>query len=559
METSSNNALSVALYSPKAQGFYHGELIAQVQQLCVVKGYTFSFINTRSTGRYKLTLGINRFDLVIVLRNAVHPELIEKMQHAGKAVVSIGFDYFPLQVPLVGSDYSFGVELAVNHLIKHKHTKLAFVGDISQFDIRKRYEAFCDQHELNGFELNDDQIIIINDTSFSGGFAAAEEFLKRSSGATGIIGASALMAIGFGRQLKFTAPDIYDSIEIVAFDALPAFAFSNQSISIVDQNLFLIAYGALSIAEAEFKGEPHTQHELVAPKLIDAESELYKSGDAFLATSAELGELHNPNYMKTVASYFYDWPRRIVDGNLDNIMMLEPLFPKFLHHVVISRVTETEKGAATKVIRHYSMDPKSPVKPSSEHVCTARDYPCCVGSLEPKSLKSAVHLPIWVNKKLWGVLSTFGDNSSSSAEESSFTALCGYLELIVKNLEQQLTLKAEKTPLAPKPAEQAKSKAGSISWNIVEATHYWDSLAMSMLGYESELEQHVYKHMELSDRVHSDDAHTLQEAIKDSTANTETLKIRLRHKDKSYPWFELNCIASADGKECEFKLSHYHD
>ena len=146
---------TIGVYTPYLQGFYFGELVSQLQQYSFLKGYNFTVIKTGSFGSFKSTVHSAHIDYAVILRNAVHNDLAQHLLNEGKSVVSIAYDYFPLAIPMVTSDNELGTELAFNHLIQKGHRELAFVGDLSQYDIRKRYEAFCDQCEINQFELND--------------------------------------------------------------------------------------------------------------------------------------------------------------------------------------------------------------------------------------------------------------------------------------------------------------------------------------------------------------------------------------------------------------------
>jgi Transcriptional regulators len=560
MSKNNSHRMCVAVYTPEAQGFYFGELIGQLQQLCLVKGYGFSLVNTNGYGKHQSSLGIDRNDISIILRNAVHPSLVKAMRKAGKTVVSVGFDYFPLDVPVVSADNAYGIELAFNHLIKNGHRKLAYIGDISQFDLRKRYEAFCDQHEINSLELSENQIYVIDDTLFEGGYAAAREFITRNCGSTGVICGAGLTAVGFYTQLQAQSTTHLQPLEIVAFDALSVFHFTTEDISVIDQNLILLAHKAMETGEKIIKNKDYERHELVLPKLMSASDELYKSGDAFLATSPELSELYNPNYVKTLMTHFYEWPQAIAKSRLDNIMMLEPLFPRLVKEVVLARITHSKHtGIVAKVIRHITHDgvDKTP-KGSQNGLCRCEDYPCDFNNFHVANFTTAIHQPIWVNRRLWGVLSIFGYNNTGSTQASSLTALSGYLGLIARFLEHELTptsQSSENAAARPEDNPAGETETGSIHWHITEATLQWDPLAMRLLGYDSELEKHVYQHMELADRIHPDDESQLKKLMKSAENEEASATLRLLHKNKSYPVFDITCHRGEKLEECTFHLS----
>ncbi|SMF12949.1 DNA-binding transcriptional regulator, LacI/PurR family [Alteromonadaceae bacterium Bs31] len=561
MEADSRGGLSVAVYAPLIQGFYFGELIAQIQQLCVVKSYRFTLIKTRSFGEYQSKLGTGQFDIVISLRNAVHPDLVEYLRAAGKAVVSLAFDYFPLDVPVVSPDNEYGLELAFNHLIKHGHQKLAFAGDISQFDLRKRYEAFCDQHEINGFPLEDDQIFILDNALPSSGYSLAKEFVARDNGATGIICGAGLTAVGFARKLTQLNPSLLEKIDIVAFDALSVFPFSTSGISIVDQNMFLLAHKTLELGEKLFQREIIERHTLVQPKLVAADSDLYVSGDAFLATSAELAEIHNANYVKSLLANFYEWPKEIGEGRLEDLMMLEPFFPRHLQEALLTRVVKNSSaGPVAKVVRHFTLDGTEHLgKEDKQGLCLLADYPKGFKSFNPAKYTSVIHIPICSQENLWGILSVFGESEQSSAP-SSISSLCGYLGLTVKFLEKQLRSNKLSVKGEQEKTQQSQSQhMGQVVWNISDSTAQWDSKAMEMLGYIGELDRHVYQHMELGDLVHKEDERRMRALIDRASTEETTTSIRLRHKNKSYPTYDITCRKEPGKEELRFDILLSHE
>lgn len=107
----------VGVYTPNLQGFYFSELVSQLCQLSHLKDYRISIIRTGKAGVYASKLHIDKLDYIVILRNAIHPELAEHLISLGKPVVSIGYDYFPLRIPFIGVDNHQGTELAFDYLL----------------------------------------------------------------------------------------------------------------------------------------------------------------------------------------------------------------------------------------------------------------------------------------------------------------------------------------------------------------------------------------------------------------------------------------------------------
>lgn len=561
MEKTEKFTLTVGVYAPQLQGFYYGEFIGQIHQLCMVKSYRFSLLNTDGFGEYQSLLGVEHLDIAIILRNAVHPNLILKMQELGIAVVSVSFDYFPLDVPVVTCDNEFGLELAFNHLLKKGHRKLAYIGDISQYDLRKRYEAFCDQHEINGIPLDESQVFIVDNSLFSGGYHSANEYIRRDCDATGVICGAGLTAIGFSQKLNKIDEQLHNGIDIVSFDAISLFPILAKNICIVDQNSYLLAYRAIEMAERLRDGGFVDRHEFIQPKIVDPTSDDYNSDNTFLATSAELSELHNPNYMKSVVSNFFEWPREIARSRFDDIMILAPLFPRHIHEVIFSRfITNKSNEKVLKVIKHINLEKVSYVEKSEDLIWTLSDYPKEFGSFRPERYTSVIHVPIQLRKKIWGVLSFFGENMLG-VEPSSLSAACGFAQLVVDfwKLELFSKIKSQDSSVQKKVPDSDEDGAGKIQWDVAQSSALWDVEALEMLGYTSELEKHIYKTMELGDRVHSDQESLLREMLDQASADELFVRVQLRCKNKAYEYFYIGCYKDESSGNLMLSIQRSHE
>jgi DNA-binding LacI/PurR family transcriptional regulator len=538
MEDSSRPSLGV--YSPYLQGFYFGELIGQIQQLCMIKGWDFHLIQTGGFAEYQCEILTSKLDFAVILRNAVHPELAEKLAKKCKAVVAIAYDYFPLDIPIASCDNELGVELAVNHLLSQGHNEFAYIGDLSQFDMRKRYEGFCEQLAINSIEVKEDNIFPVDNSLFSGGYDAAEEFIRRRCKAKAVVVGSGLTAIGFLNRLREFDEGLSDSISTVYFDALTVRPINFDHCAVVDQNLYLLAFRALATLEAKANGSEFNFHDEVEPKLIGPDSQYHSLDEAFLATSVEMSELHDPCYMKSLLNNFYEWPKHISESGLDMIMILAPLFPQYMQKAVLARMVHTEKGEFAKVTK--VMTPSEAVDidvRNRDSLCKTADYCPNLGSITPMDYSLSVHVPIKKRGESWGVLSIFGSNKPRK-QSSSMVGLCGYLSSVVEYYSVN-KFGVDERPIAQSSQEPAKNQLeGEIIWNVSENIVEWSDEALQLLGLNTPLEKNIYRNMDLTDRQHADDKPGLRNILSTEDKNI-TFGVRLKHKDKSYISFDFRC------------------
>jgi DNA-binding LacI/PurR family transcriptional regulator/PAS domain-containing protein len=532
---------TIGVYAPYLQGFFFGELISQIQQYCLLKNYSFTVIKTGGFGEFKSTLHSRHIDYVIILRNAIHIDLAQTLMTRGKTLVSIAYDYFPLNIPVITSDNDLGMELAFNHLMKMGHREIAFVGDLSQYDIRKRYEAFCDQYEINGFELKDTNVFAINDTLFSGGYQAAREFVVRNCQAKGVICGASLTSIGFAQQLKCLTGEIKGP-DIVGFDAISLIPITEADMAMIDQNLHLMAYKAINILEQQDNGDIDQHHHFVEPKLITPATDFMQSRDAFLATSTEMLELHNANYMKSVISNLEEWPKNIADNNLDTLMTLKPLFEKYMQKAYYGRAAISRDGREfIKILKTFTITQVIETsRDDTSSLSESEIYPNETTKALEEKLDFSVHIPIFHNLQLWSVLSIFG-STAISKQLSSLSGFFAYLD----NITNHLRLKIQSIPTANIAEEKSNAHSryseisGKIKWQPTNHEAEWDKNALRAIGLTSELEINIYKNMDLPDRIHPDDDNQLRSCLLSAAETPFIIEIRLKHKNKNYVPFQL--------------------
>ncbi len=549
--------ITVGVFTPYLQGHFFGELVTQLQQYCLLKGYRFSLIKTGGHGEYRSLLHTRHIDFFVVLRNAVHPSLLEQLLEQGKYVVSVAYDYFPLNVPLVVSDNAFGVELAVNHLLKQGHRQLAYVGNLTNYDVRKRYEAFCDQLEINRLPQGDDCIFTTEDELFTGGFKAANQFIRDNSPATGVICGGGLTGIGFARQFGTVVPHRVESMDIVCFDAVSLIDATEPELHVIDLNLHLLAFKALQVLESLHQGNEVDRCHLVEPKIMTRANEYRKSEEAFLATSTEVAELMNGNYMKGMLDYLYEWPKTIVESQLDDIMMLGTVFPRHMAKACYARVARGKEGKeylkVTKVMGALGATKTSAT--DMKTLSTVAAYPPASSDLDLEKLQTAIHLPLYRDNSLWAVISIFGRHTPSGPP-SSLRGLFAYLDQIVTRFEARLQLsgpgQGEGREAHEASSPQQASVTGRIFWEPESKYTEWDDAALTLLGVESDLEKGIYRNMDLADCVPNHSASALQGCLLRLPEEGFSIDIELRHRDRSYKQYHL--MAEPESLEGRFIL-----
>jgi DNA-binding LacI/PurR family transcriptional regulator len=531
---------TILIYTPYLQGLYIGELVNQIRQLCLIKGHRFVVIRTGDYGRFNEHIHLNGINAVIIIRNAISTDLAEYILAQGIPCVSIAYDYFPLPMPMVTSDNAHGINLAFDHLQALGHSKIAFVGDLSHYDIRKRYEFYCERHEIDAIELRENYLISTRDVLVSSGANAANVFIQDQCDATAVIFGAGLTAIGFIQKMRLHTPDQPKALEYICFDALPLIPVFAPEVTTVNQNLHLLAYRAFNTIEHQLQQQPFERHVMVAPQITRLGTPPNESVDAFITTCVDFTELNNANYVKSMLSSFFDWPREIINSQMDQLMSISLLFQKFMGRGILSRYYVDAKNISwLKIIKVYAPgDIQICELSDAESLCKATHFPPKVFAPLYEQYGSCIHMPIIVNGKIWGLLSLLGDPNCPTPA-SSYFGFSGYIESIVRMYEQQLEialLKKRLQSLNEGHIDTATSEVENdaiIEWIAEGNQTSWSDPALAKLGFKSAIEINIFRNMEITDRMHPNDAEKARLTILECKQSRDSVQFRARYRGKN--------------------------
>lgn len=431
------NSQHIAVFAPFLQGFYLGEIVDQIRQLCSLHQYKFTAIRTNSHGDFNIPIGVSHFTGVIILKNAISPELAKRLLTMGVPVVSIAYDYFPLDIPVVGCDNEQAIGIAYDHLKKVGHKKIAYVGDFSQYDLRKRFEFFQKQCDADGITDEDgDNFYPVTNSLFRGGINAAKEFLKRGDTSTAVICGAGLTAIGFYEKINKSNL----KIDVVGFDATSITPIYAPNLIAIDQNLHLIANKALSVLKNIQLGIDIQREELVPARLIRADKQGEDTLENFMVTCTEKHIFSNANYSKALITNNYEWTKQIIDSNLDELMSIYPVFRDFMQAGLLCRVKPLDNGEVKFITtRAYTesetvnlLELGAPVQFNADTYPVEKDnsHIYIEGMIN-------THFPITVGGKNWGVLS-FSGPANLVETTCSYMGFTSYIDTIVQNLSSIL-------------------------------------------------------------------------------------------------------------------------
>lgn len=536
------------MFTPYHEGFFYGEIINHVRLLCKLKNYSLDIIATHGFGEYQSNYWLANIGAVIIIRNAISPSLATQLTARGIPCVSIAYDYFPAPVSMVCSDNRQGVKLAFEHLVARGHTRIAFIGDLTQYDLRKRYETYCEEHARLGLPLDDALAFFTQNTTYLGGFNAATEFVERDCDATAVIAAAGLLAEGFKSRVNDISPRLYESLEIVAFDVMPVQILSNKSTVAIDLNLMFIAHNCITLIERMLAGHDVGHQTKVDCRLVTLPAYGAAAPDD-LAPCLEDPSFTNAPYTKSLITNMYEWTMAIAGTGLSDVMSLSPLFDQLLkmgllfrlgegpEAVELSRLIKVCKRRETIIVDKYN----------AENQCRAEDVQNYFASyFEHADYELTTSVPIIINKKLWGMFTACGANAIGDSRNCYLALLC-YLDLSIQFLTKNMisTLDAAREHNAPISAPSTDN-CGLVTWDFEKGVVEWGDEALVFLGLTSPLEKNVYRHMELDDRVHDDDQSALRAGLSMLHKQGEALRINVRMKSKKGAYVSIRIDGHVD-------------
>ena len=172
-------------------------------------------------------------------------------------------------VSYIGTDNYQGMETSVEYLYNLGHRKIAFMnGDEYSMVAKTRADAFKKACRFYGLEVNND-LIKYGDFTKSGSKNFVEDFIK--NGATAIMCASDVIAMGVITECESLGYKVPDYISVVGFDDLPISAHMTPSLTTIRQERNNI--GKLgSLALYSLINGVHISHTMLRPSLVIRES-----------------------------------------------------------------------------------------------------------------------------------------------------------------------------------------------------------------------------------------------------------------------------------------------
>jgi DNA-binding LacI/PurR family transcriptional regulator len=236
--------LPIGVIAPLVGGFYFGSIVAGVTRAAtnagrrVIAEQTFPGRPGRERHPGEPLPGgpwtLHGIDGAVIITRAMSSYRLDQLLDSDFPVVLVGADDVGERAPIVSPDNAGGTRITVDHLIEHGHTRIGFAGDLSQRDIRERFDAYRDALRTHGIQAQRDWFFEAAGNHEPGGAEAAERFLVAGLPTTATIAATDRNALGFIQALRAADVVVPRDHAVIGFDHTEGGARSAPRLSAVD-------------------------------------------------------------------------------------------------------------------------------------------------------------------------------------------------------------------------------------------------------------------------------------------------------------------------------------
>ncbi|MBO9554979.1 MAG: substrate-binding domain-containing protein [Cellulomonas sp.] len=269
---------TIGVLSPVVGGFYFGALIAGVARAARAAGHRVVAVQTYPAGldreRYPdesildAPVALGAVDGLVVVGRALRADRLAAVQQWGVPLVLVSEEPTSADDPVVVPDNDGGIRAAVEHLLGHGHTRIGFVGCLTQRDQRERFAAYRAVLAEHGIEVGEHWSYEASDNHEQGGADAAARMFAAGMPTTAVVAATDRNAIGFQRALRAAGLVLPRDQAVIGFDHADSGARVTPRLSTVDAHFDRVGETAVSLLLSKMRGEDVPGGEYRAPSSL---------------------------------------------------------------------------------------------------------------------------------------------------------------------------------------------------------------------------------------------------------------------------------------------------
>ena len=282
----SRHSHTVGVMVPDIADPYCAQILRGIEKTLSRSDYLSFLVDIQNdSSRFKKYLNVllgRRVEGLIILANSLsfEPELLGALEAQKIPSVILGREPGTETLNWVATDNEQGAQLALEHLYRLGHRKIAFVrGPQLIIDSQHQWDGICAFAGTVGLELDPGLEVTLSDpfSSYEGGFECTQQLLARNIPFTALLAFDDMTAFGCIRALISADLRVPQDCSVIGFDDIPAAAFYNPSLTSVREHLQKLAsMGAEILIDAMKAGRKNQAvspiHRKIKPELIVRES-----------------------------------------------------------------------------------------------------------------------------------------------------------------------------------------------------------------------------------------------------------------------------------------------
>ena len=270
--------MTLLVLSPSTGGHYFGALLSGVNREVAAAGGRVIVVQTLEPGvrsdeigeapDFAVPVSWSDVDGALSITAAVRAEYLTRLQVAGRPVAVASNTLAGLRAPSAVPDNHGGTVAAVEHLLGHGHTRIGFLGNLVQHDIRDRYDAYRSTLQRHGIEPDPAHLFDAGDDGDIGGVQAAGRFLASPTRPTAIMAGTDRNAIGFLQAVSAAGVRVPEDLAVAGFDNIEAAAYTEPPLTTVDQPFDEVGALAARLVISQIRGETVAPVRHTAPATV---------------------------------------------------------------------------------------------------------------------------------------------------------------------------------------------------------------------------------------------------------------------------------------------------
>lgn len=230
--------------------------------------------------KHVATLLERRIEGVIAVANSLQldAEILDVIAKNGIPVIVIGRESTPDWINSVSVDNKIGARMAIEHLYKMGHRKIAFIrGPRRVVDSELRWKGICDFAREASLALDSKLVMQLQQSASSSeaGYQAMKELLSQKQRFTAVMAFDDMTAFGAIRALTQSGLSVPDHCSVIGFDDVAAAAHYNPPLTTISQSMEELGNSgaagflhALHAHTSEKGRRSHALHRKVKPVLV---------------------------------------------------------------------------------------------------------------------------------------------------------------------------------------------------------------------------------------------------------------------------------------------------